>query len=829
MQRRLVILLFFIFPLIPGFSQPVIPYSSSEIYSAFRKLNILGSVLYIAAHPDDENTRLLAYLAKEKLYRTGYLSLTRGDGGQNLVGDEQGIELGLIRTQELLAARRIDGAEQFFTRAFDFGYSKNPEETLEKWDREKILSDMVWVIRKFKPDVIITRFPETGEGGHGHHTSSAILAKEAFMAAADPKKFPAQLKWVSVWQPTRLLWNTFRFGNINTTDENQFKIDVGDYNALLGKSYGEISAESRSQHKSQGFGVPAGRGEAFEYFSVTLGSEPKKELFDDVNTSWTKIKGGDEISKQIESLIKNFELFHPEKSVNGLTQLYRSLNNLPANYWKEQKLKEVTQLIVACSGLWMDAYTDRPTAVQTDSIRFNLVMNDRAGVGAVFQKYSIEGFDSLLNYSLQKNKNLVISKQIYVPVEKEITQPFWLQMEKAEGYYNIINQELIGKPDAIPAYTVHAQVKINDVSFSWQLPVRYRYTDPVKGEIYEPLVVVPPVTAKTDEVIKISRNNNAFNGILQMNAHADNARVMEIVATADQPNQAKQTFNPSELIFQERNKSREVQYTIEANRDNQYSFMIKSPANKQKIGLKEWKKIRYDHIPPIYYFSDAKVINRNLDLKIVGKQIGYIPGAGDKIPEALTQMGYQVTILNEKVLAQNDLQQFDAIITGIRAYNTNEWLNQYYSRLMKYIEDGGNLIVQYNTSNNIGPVKARIGPYPFNISRTRITNETSPVKFLKPSHAVLNFPNKINQKDFDDWIQERSIYHASEFDDKFETILTMNDPGEESQDGSLVVARYGKGNFVYTGLVFFRQLPAGVPGAYRLLANLIALNKNKGF
>ena len=688
---------------------------------------------------------------------------------------------------------------------------------------------MVWVIRKFKPDVIITRFPETGEGGHGHHTSSAILAKEAFMAAADPKKFPAQLKWVSVWQPTRLLWNTFRFGNINTTDENQFKIDVGDYNALLGKSYGEISAESRSQHKSQGFGVPAGRGEAFEYFSVTLGSEPKKELFDDVNTSWTKIKGGDEISKQIESLIKNFELFHPEKSVNGLTQLYRSLNNLPANYWKEQKLKEVTQLIVACSGLWMDAYTDRPTAVQTDSIRFNLVMNDRAGVGAVFQKYSIEGFDSLLNYSLQKNKNLVISKQIYVPVEKEITQPFWLQMEKAEGYYNIINQELIGKPDAIPAYTVHAQVKINDVSFSWQLPVRYRYTDPVKGEIYEPLVVVPPVTAKTDEAIKISRNNNAFNGRLQTNAHADNARVMEIVATADQPNQAKQAFNPSELIFQERNKSREVQYTIEANRDNQYSFMIKSPANKQKIGLKEWKKIRYDHIPPIYYFSDAKVINRNLDLKIVGKQIGYIPGAGDKIPEALTQMGYQVTILNEKVLAQNDLQQFDAIITGIRAYNTNEWLNQYYSRLMKYIEDGGNLIVQYNTSNNIGPVKARIGPYPFNISRTRITNETSPVKFLKPSHAVLNFPNKINQKDFDDWIQERSIYHASEFDDKFETILTMNDPGEESQDGSLVVARYGKGNFVYTGLVFFRQLPAGVPGAYRLLANLIALNKNKGF
>ncbi len=829
MQRKLVILLFFIFSLITGFSQPVIPYSSSEIYSSLRKLNILGSVLYIAAHPDDENTRLLAYLSKEKLYRTGYLSLTRGDGGQNLVGDEQGIELGLIRTQELLAARRIDGAEQFFTRAFDFGYSKNPEETLEKWDREKILSDMVWVIRTFKPDVIITRFPETGEGGHGHHTSSAILAKEAFTAAADPKKFPAQLKWVSVWKPTRLLWNTFRFGNTNTINENQFKIDVGDYNALLGKSYGEISAESRSQHKSQGFGVPAGRGEAFEYFSATLGSEPKKELFDDVNTNWSKIKGGDEISKQVESLIKSFDLFHPEKSVNGLTQLYRSINNLQGNYWKEQKLKEVKELIVACSGLWIDAYTDRPTAVQTDSLKFNLVLNDRAGVGTVFQKFSIEDFDSVLNYSLQKNRNLVISKQIYVPFEKEITQPFWLQSDKAEGYYNITNQELIGKPDAIPAYTVHAQVKINDVSFNWQLPVRYRYTDPVKGEIYEPLVVVPPVTVQTDEDIKISMNNNQFDGILQINAHADNARVSKIDVKVDQPGQVKQEYNPAELIFQERNKSREIQYHIEANRDNQYSFMMESAPSNNKIGLKEWKKIRYDHIPPIYYFSDAKVINRNLDLKIVGKEIGYIPGAGDKIPEALTQMGYQVTILNEKVLAQNDLQKFDAIITGVRAYNTNEWLNKYYSRLMKYIEDGGNLVVQYNTSNNIGPVKAHIGPYPFNISRTRITNETSPVKFLKPSHSILNFPNKINQKDFEGWIQERSIYHASELDERFETVLAMNDPGEESQDGSLIVAKYGKGSFVYTGLVFFRQLPAGIPGAYRLLANIIALNKYKGF
>ncbi|MBA2499886.1 MAG: PIG-L family deacetylase [Chitinophagaceae bacterium] len=825
MPFRLVILFLFILSAVSSYSQPDAPYSSSEIFSALRKLNVLGSVLYVAAHPDDENTRLLAYLSKEKMYRTGYLSLTRGDGGQNLVGDEQGIELGLIRTQELLAARRIDGAEQFFTRAFDFGYSKNPEETLHKWGRDNILSDMVWVIRKFQPDVIITRFPETGEGGHGHHTASAILAKEAFKAAADPKRFSSQLKWVNTWQPSRLLWNTYRFGNTNTISEDQFKIDVGDFNPLLGKSYGEISAESRSQHKSQGFGVPAGRGEAFEYFSVTLGSEPEKELFDDINTGWDQIEGGGQISKIIDSLVENYDLVYPNKSVKGLTRLYTLMKSLPEGYWKEQKMKEVKELIVTCSGLWMDAYTDRPVAVQTDSLRFNLVLNDRAGVDAKIQKYFIENFDTVLNYTLQKNKNLILSHKLYVPPEKKITQPFWLQMDKAEGYYNITDQELIGRPDAIPAYTVHVQLQIEGADFFWPLPIRYRYTDPVDGELYEPLVVIPPVTVLTDEKIKITSNTNQFSGLLKMNAHTKNVHVTITDAGIRFPGNPHQQFTPAEISFRDDLQSREIAYVVNAKKDNEYFFMAEYGRTKEKVGLKEWKKISYDHIPPINYFSDAKIINRNLDLHLAGKHIGYIPGAGDKVSESLVQMGYEVTILNEKELALNDLRKFDAIITGIRAYNTNEWLNQYYNRLMKYIEDGGNLIVQYNTSSNLGPVKARIGPYPFNISRERITDETSTIDFLKPMHRALNFPNKITQKDFEGWIQERSIYHAGDLDKNYETIIAMNDPGETSQNGSLVIARYGKGNFVYTGLVFFRQLPAGVPGAYRLLANLIALSK----
>src|SRR6476661_1253142 len=286
MRRKLLLFICFLSFIQYSFSQPPATWTSADMYLAIRKLNVLGSVLYIAAHPDDENTRLLAYFSKDKMYRTGYLSLTRGDGGQNLIGEEQGVELGLIRTQELLAARRIDGAEQFFSRAFDFGYSKSPEETFTKWDREKILSDVVWVIRKFQPDVMITRFPTTGEGGHGQHTASAILAVEAFRAAADPKRFPEQLKWVQPWQPRRLLWNTFNFGSANTTSPDQFTLDAGDYNPVLGKSHGEIAAESRSQHKSQGFGVPRGRGEAIEYFKTIGGDEPHSDLYEGVNTSW---------------------------------------------------------------------------------------------------------------------------------------------------------------------------------------------------------------------------------------------------------------------------------------------------------------------------------------------------------------------------------------------------------------------------------------------------------------------------------------------------------------------------------------------------------------
>jgi LmbE family N-acetylglucosaminyl deacetylase len=816
----------FLFIVPRAFTQPPVAWTSADMYLALRKLNVLGSVLYVAAHPDDENTRLMIYFSKDRMYRTGYLSLTRGDGGQNLIGNEQGIELGLIRTQELLSARRIDGAEQFFSRAYDFGYSKNPEETFTKWDKEKILSDVVWVIRKFQPDIIITRFPTTGEGGHGHHTASAILANEAFTAAADPNRFPEQLKFVKPWQAKRILWNSFNFGGTNLTSNDQFKFDVGGYNPLLGKSYGEIAAASRSQHKSQGFGVAASRGEAIEYFKTTGGAAPVNDIMEDVELTWKRVTGGEAISKKIDKLSASFDLLHPENSVKGLVELHQAINKLPDNYWKNQKLKEVQQLIEQCSGLFLDATTTEQFAVQTDSIRVNFFLNNRLGVNAMLKDVSVDALDSTFTMSLSKNKNAIFGKTFFVPSTKPITQPYWLENKMEEGYFNVKDQQKIGQADVDPAFVANFTVNIEGEDFNFIKPVKYKFTDPVRGEMYEPFVIIPAISFRDFNPLYVKTDKQTGIEV----SFAANKSV-----NIPSPTVVSQTFNSNldtlPFLIGGFSLNKKQLYT-ELITDKELAtkvYKINTVPDYKYAGFIQ-KTITYDHIPYITYFKEALLTVKKIDLKTVGKRIGYIVGAGDKVPEALEQMGYDVTLLGDKELSRNNLQQFDAIITGVRAYNTDAWLNNYYDKLMKYVNDGGNLIIQYNTNNFISNIKSRIGPYNFEIVNRRVTDENAEVKFLNPDHPVLHFPNEINQNDFKGWIQERSIYHASNFDKtNFETIFSMHDPGENNDEGSLIIARYGKGTFVYTGLVFFRELPAGVPGAYRLMANLIALNKQKAF
>lgn len=808
-------------------------YTSAELLLQLKKLNVLGSVLYIAAHPDDENTRLLAYLANEKLYRTGYLSLTRGDGGQNLIGDEQGVDLGLIRTQELLAARRIDGAEQFFSRAFDFGFSKSPEEAMRFWGHDKILSDVVWVIRRFKPDVIITRFPTTGEGGHGHHTASAILAAEAFDAAADPAKFPEQLKQgVTVWQAKRLLWNTFNFGGSNTQREDQFKMDCGDYNPVLGKSYGEIAAASRSQHKSQGFGVPAQRGSIIEYFKTINGTAPVNDLMDGITVDW-KRTATDQVSdmiagtikSSIEKILSGFSVEHPERSLAALVKLHKEVAAVRDIYWRDQKLSEIEKLIENCSGLFMDATTNTQFAVQGDSLKINLVVNNRSGAGILSADAHLND-DYVIFDQLKKNVNSLKTYSMFIKPGTRPTQPYWLEKPMDKGSFNVADQQQIGKGESDPLSVVFSMM-IEGSELRFRKPVRYKYTDPVKGELYQPVSVIPRLELDYNGDVFLAVNNRPVDVRTRVKSNLPDT----VTYTVSKKTSSKIVNSNDPYIFKSSPLKKEATessvFTFKGV-ESDYVEEIRLQATGDKNVFSQHKEtISYDHIPSIVYFHEATARLSRVDLKTEGNLVGYIPGAGDKIPEALLQMGYKVITLKEADITAGNLRQLDAIVTGIRAYNTNEWMNNVYDELMQYVKEGGVLLVQYNTSNQIGPVKAKISPYPFTISRNRVTDEEAKVNFLLPDHPALNYPNKITQKDFEGWIQERSIYHAENTDTAYKKVLGMKDPGEKEQDGSLIIAGYGKGRFVYTGLVFFRELPAGVPGAYRLFANLIANNRGK--
>ncbi len=782
-------------------------YSSSQIFEQIKKLDVLGSVLYIAAHPDDENTRLLAYLANEKLYRTGYLSMTRGDGGQNLIGDEQGVELGLIRTQELLSARRIDGAEQFFTRAYDFGFTKSPEETFRFWNKQKILSDVVWVIRKFQPDVIITRFPTTGEGGHGHHTASAILAGEAFEAAADATKFPEQFKYgVKPWQAKRLLWNTFNFGNINTTGSSQFKIDAGGYNSLLGKSYGEIAAESRSQHKSQGFGVSASRGKQLEYFKTIKGTAPVKDLMDGVKTDWERLNASS-LQSNILKVIKEYSFQYPENSLPQLLTIYQSVKKMKG-YWAEEKSKELKQIMKECIGLYMEATTHTMFAVQGDSVQINFAADNRAGGTVSINSVTIKNNRFVWNDLLPKNENVNHSFSIFIPYSAKISQPYWLIEPMTKGSFSVADQTLIGKPENDPE-SAEVSVNFNGENIVYTIPIQFKSNDPVKGEEYQPLFIIPKTKIKSEPDIALSLNNEPVK-----------------ITFTSMDNGSSKSISSITKSFSEN--------VIETGKGGDAYYSLKDPGKSNTETISGYVKdggqvydsyrriLEYPHIPNIIYFPKATTKLVEVNIAVAGKKVGYIPGAGDKIPEALQKMGYEVTTLSKNDITKNNLAQFDAIVTGVRAYNIYEWLNDSYNTLMDYVKDGGVLLVQYNTNNNIGPVKAKIGPYPFTISRNRITDENAAVQFLDPDNRLMNYPNKITQKDFDNWIQERSTYHAANFEKDYKPLFAMHDEGEANESGSLIYTDYGKGRFVYSGLVFFRELPAGVPGAFRLFANLLS-------
>ncbi|ALI97981.1 PIG-L family deacetylase [Rufibacter tibetensis] len=800
--------------------------NAADIRLALEKLNVLGSVLYLAAHPDDENTRLIAYLANERKYRTGYLSLTRGDGGQNLIGPEIREELGIIRTQELLQARRTDGGEQFFSRANDFGFSKNPAETFTIWDKEQVLADAVWVIRKFRPDVIITRFSPQPSGTHGHHTASAVIAMEAFDAAADPKRFPEQLKTVEPWQAKRLLWNTSSFfysQNQKFDASDKLMIDTGVYNPLLGRSYNEIAAQSRSMHKSQGFGSSGTRGEAVEYFEFLKGAGAKTDFAEGVNTSWSRVPGSNEVAKLLKEALKKYEAANPAASVPALLKANAALVKLPASYWKTVKQQELQDVIKACLGLYLEASSVRDYSVSPgEPVVLSLEAVNRSPVPVTLTKvdYLFANRDTTLQQKLEASKPWIARTTVAIPASTPYSQPYWLRETGTTGMFRVDDPALIGLPENPAAAQVRLHLTVQGQPFAFTVPVVYKRTDPVEGEQYRPFEITPPVFVNITEKVYVFADAQPKPVTVRVRAGKEQVDGQVALRLPDgwRSEPATASFN-----LPQKGEEQSFTFMVYPGAAQTESVISATVTTKGRTYSQSLKTIEYPHIPTQTLLPEAVAKAVKLDLKRKGQHIGYLMGAGDEVPASLQQIGYAVDQLHVGELSAAALQKYDAVVVGVRAYNTLERLKFQQPQLMQYVQNGGTLVVQYNVSN--GLVTPNVGPYSIKLSNDRVTVEDSEVRFLKPNHPVLNSPNKITEQDFRGWVQERGLYFPNQWAPEYEAILSANDPGETPKEGGLLVAKYGKGYYVYTGYSFFRELPAGVPGAYRLFVNLLSLGK----
>ncbi|HEY4186838.1 MAG TPA: PIG-L family deacetylase [Polyangia bacterium] len=821
--------------------------NAAQIRLGLGKLGVVGSVLYVAAHPDDENTSLLAYLANGALLRTGYLSITRGDGGQNLVGSEQGPELGLIRTQELLAARRIDGAEQFFTRARDFGFSKSPEETLRIWDKEVVLADVVAVIRRFRPDVIITRFSPEPADTHGHHTASAILAVEAFRAAADPLFHPEQLtNGVTPWQARRLLWNRSTFLAKPGEDLSRYdKLDAGGFNPLLGASYGEIAADSRTMHKSQGFGVARARGPIVEYFS-TLAEAPggaHGAIFAGLDFSWGRLPGTATVRDLVDKVGREFVVGAPQRSLPGLFAIEAALDGVGDAHWRASKRKEVRDLMAACAGLFVDATAADFRVTPGAELEVTATAVDRASVPITLKELRFPGANGVVAVGkpLAAGPGAVAvpfetKRKLTVPADSPLTTPYWLASPPEPGVYLVPDPQDIGAAEDAPSPTVDFVFDIDHHPLTVTRAVTFKWTDPVAGERYRPLEITPLVSVRPDTKVLMFPDRQRQPAALTVRLVAGAPAVKGLV----RPEVPEGWLvEPATAPFELAAKGDEAEVAFHVRRAPP-AKVKGQPATPSPISIlrlvaevgdarfsRGVVHIEHAHIPVQTWLADAEVRLVPVALETAGTKLGYIPGPGDEVPASLRRVGYDVTLLGDELLRAGGagLAHFDAIVVGVRAFNTNDRLRAAHGALMKYVEGGGTLVVQYNTNSRLGPLTAPIGPLPFEISHDRVTDETAAVAFTNLTHPLLTTPNKITGLDFDGWIQERGLYFANKWDPKYQTVFTMHDLGDKPLAGSLLWLKHGKGTFIYTGLAFFRQLPAGVPGAYRLFANLLASSR----
>jgi LmbE family N-acetylglucosaminyl deacetylase len=799
------------------------PPPSAAILQELHRFQQMGSVLFVAAHPDDENTQLITCLARGRNYRTAYLSVTRGDGGQNVLGPELGEELGVIRTQELLAARRVDGGRQFFTRAIDFGYSKDYRETLRIWDRQQVLSDIVRVIREFRPDVIITRFsPEPGRT-HGHHTASAVLALEAFKIAGSTNAFPEQQ--LKPWQPRRILWNAGGFQRPAGSPTNLLQMDVGGTDAVSGESFGEMAVRSRSMHKTQGFdnfkGFGGG-GPRPESFALLDGEPASQDIMEGIDTTWSRVPGGEQIGRLTEEAVEQFNPQNPAASLPALLRIRGRLASLAADPVLDEKRRQLDGILQACLGLSVETVMPQAEAVPGETLKLRHIVTVRSG-GAVrwmAVRYPSIGKTVTTDVELQPNQPATREATPTLPANTPLSQPYWLRQEPTPGMYRVDDPTLIGRPENPPAFPVEEVFAVGGQELVVPDEPVQMASDPTKPEPRRKLEVISPVALKFLSGVRLFAPGASRPAEVEAAAfRADVAGTLQLEVPAGwKAIPATQSFHLKALG--ERAK---------------FAFTVTAPAKPVTAGItaraevngasytNERVEIRYGHIPPQLLQPPARLKAVSLDLAIRGRRVGYVPGAGDSVAESLEQMGYSVTPLTGAELTPEHLKGLDAVVIGIRAFNVHKELASHLPELFAYVESGGNVIVQYNNPN--GLQTNQLAPFELRLSSERVTDETAPVTFLAPDHPALNTPNKITGADFEGWVQERGLYFPGQWDEHFTPLLACGDPGEAPLKGGLLVAKYGKGYYVYTGLAWFRQLPAGVPGSYRLFANLVSLGK----
>ena len=800
--------------------------NAGEIQLALQKLNVLGRVLYIAAHPDDENTNLMALWSNGSLYETAYLSITRGDGGQNLIGPELRERLGVIRTEELLAARRVDHGKQFFSRAIDFGFSKTAEETMRIWDHDKILSDVVWVVRKFRPDVIVTRFSPEDQLTHGHHTASAILAREAFSAAGDPNRFPEQLAFVKPWRPTRLVWNTspFFFSNRNLPFDptGLTVLEAGGYNSLLGKAYTEIAAASLSMHKSQGVGSPPRRGARKEYFKLLEGQPMTNSLFEGIDANWSRVANSESIATQIRQIISQFLPADPAASVPELLKLRQAMNGIKDESWVPEKKAELDGIIAACLGLHVEASTTNGAVTPGQTATIKLEAINRCNIPVTLQeiRFPLSGDSMKIDAALPSNELVTRDLSCKIPENTPYSQPYWLRKSGTLGAFAVDDQTLVGLPENPPDLPVEIVLQINGQELRYIVDTKYRMVDPVAGELRRPLVIEPPVFAKVvNSVLVFATNQPKSVGVHVTAATGPVKGELKLavpqgwgVYPASIPIDLKAADAETVATFTVKPPEQNSEGTLRA--------VVSIDGRDYSLGR---VRISYPHIGVHTLMPPAEARLVRADIREKGERIGYIPGAGDDVPESLQQIGYSVKILSESDITAENLKQFSAVVLGVRAYNTQERIANWLPELFAYVKAGGVAVAQYNT---LAELKTdQLAPYPLEISRDRVTDENAEVRILAPDHSLMTTPNKITSKDFEGWVQERGLYFPKKWDPAWTAILSSNDSKEKPLDGGLLVAKSGKGFFIYTSYSWFRQLPAGVPGAYRLVANMLSLGK----